>query len=434
MNNLQNTLKKGWEALKKVYAKGAFHIIAGSFLTKFSALLASIFIVRVLTKDDYGAVSYIENIYGYLYILIGLGLDISLMRYLLKSGSKEKQLAYYKFVLIIGSLINLGLLVIIGTGVWFYQPPQAFETLKGLVLIYLIATPLQFVVEANLYVYRAMKANQVYAFLSFAVSTLTIVTKFFGAWIWRVEGVVMAKLLIYLIMTLVLGVRTYTLYFKGLKEDPLTSAERKDLLGYAVQYVIGNGLWQLLTLNDLFLIGILVNDSVALAEYKAAFMLPANLTLISHSIGIFVAPYFISHEHDKAWVWKHYKLTLAATAALVLPAAGLFFVFPGFISGLLYGEQYLNIASLMRLIAVTAAINTIFRYTTAVLFSSMGLVKVNLPVAVGGVILQLGLGIWLIGRFGTAGAAIAGMITYAVMSVPLVLYFRYLFKPTTTTA
>jgi O-antigen/teichoic acid export membrane protein len=434
MMKLKSLFEKGVTALKKVYAKGAFHIIAGSFLTKFSALLASIFIVRVLTKDDYGAVSYIENIYGYLYILIGMGLDISLMRYMLKSGTREKQLGYYKFVLLIGSLINLGLLVIIGTGVWFYQPPQAFETLKGLVLIYLIATPLQFVVEANLYVYRAMKANKAYAILSFTVSTLTIVTKFFGAWIWRVEGVVYAKLAVYLLMTVILGLRTYRLYFNGIPETRLSRAEKKDLLGYAVQYVIGNGLWQLLTLNDLFLIGILVNDSVALAEYRAAYMLPANLTLISHSIGIFIAPYFIAHEHDGAWVWKHYKLTLAVTAGLVLPAAGLFMLFPTLISGILYGQQYVNIASLMRLVAITASINTIFRYTTAVLFSSMGLVKVNLPVAVGGVILQVILGIWLIGRYGTAGAAYAGMITYAVMSIPLVLYFRYRFKPKTTTA
>lgn len=434
MTQLKTLLRKGISAFQKVYAQGAFHIIAGSFLTKFSALLASIFIVRVLTKDDYGAVSYIENIYGYLYILIGMGLDISLMRFMIKSETPQKKLAYYRYVLIMGSVINLFLLVIIGLGVWFYQPPQAFAMLKTLVLIYLIATPLQFIVESNLYVYRAMKANQKYAILSFTVSTLTIVTKFFGAVIWKVDGVVYAKLLVYLIIAVVLGQQTYRLYFKGLREDPLTSAEKSALMKYSLQYVLSNGLWQLLTLNDIFLIGILVNDSVALAEYKAAFMLPSNLTLISHSIGIFIAPYFIAHEHDHAWVWKHYKLTLMATAAMVIPVAALFLVVPGWISSLLYGQQYANIAVLLQLITVTSLINTIFRFTTASLYASMGLVKHNLPIAVLGVIVQVILGVLLIGQFGTPGAAYAGILTYTAMSGLLVMGFTRRFKPKTTTA
>ncbi len=429
MSQLKPILHKGFEAFKKVYKQGAFHIIAGSFLTKFSALLASIFIVRVLTKDDYGAVSYIENIYGYLYILIGMGLDISLMRFMIKSETPRKQLAYYKYVLIMGSIVNLGLLVIIGLGVWFYQPPQAFALLKTLVLIYLIATPIQFIVEANLYVYRAMKANQRYALLSFAVSTLTILTKFFGAMIWKVDGVVYAKLVTYFIIAIILGQQTYKIYFKGLREDPLTKTERKNLVSYSLQYVLSNGLWQLLTLNDIFLIGILVNDSVALAEYKAAFMLPSNLTLISHSIGIFIAPYFIAHEHDNAWVWKHYKLTLLATTAMVIPVAAVFLLVPGWISSLLYGQQYANIAILLQLITVTSIINTIFRFTTASLFASMGLVKNNLPIAVLGVVVQVILGVYFIRQYGTAGAAYAGIVTYTAMSILLVWGFHHRFNP-----
>jgi O-antigen/teichoic acid export membrane protein len=298
----------------------------------------------------------------------------------------------------------------------------------------LIATPLQFVVEANLYVYRAMKANQRYALLSFTVSTLTIVTKFFGAALWKVDGVVYAKLGVYLGMAILLGRQTYRLYFKDLHEERLTSSEKSEMMKYAFQYVLSNGLWQLLALNDIFLIGVLVNDSVALAEYRAAYMLPSNLTLISHSIGIFIAPYFIAHEHDHGWVWKHYKLTLLATAALVIPPAFVFMLVPGWISGVLYGAQYSNIATLMQVISITALINTIFRFTTAGLYASMGLVRINLPIAVLGVLVQLGLGIVLIGRYGTVGAAYAGMVTYATMSGLMILSFRYRFKPKTTTA
>ncbi|MBP5587677.1 MAG: hypothetical protein J6X37_03020, partial [Treponema sp.] len=48
--------------------KGAFHIFAGSMLTRFISFFASIVVVRVLSKSDYGILSYYENLYNYFFL------------------------------------------------------------------------------------------------------------------------------------------------------------------------------------------------------------------------------------------------------------------------------------------------------------------------------------------------------------------------------
>ena len=69
------------EILNKLKNKGAFSILLGTLSSKFVAFFASIFVVRLLTKEQYGQLSYFENIYSYFYIFVGLGLANSILRY-----------------------------------------------------------------------------------------------------------------------------------------------------------------------------------------------------------------------------------------------------------------------------------------------------------------------------------------------------------------
>ena len=45
----------------KLYNTGALHITIGTFATKFVAFFGSIVVVRLLSKQDYGLMSYVEN-------------------------------------------------------------------------------------------------------------------------------------------------------------------------------------------------------------------------------------------------------------------------------------------------------------------------------------------------------------------------------------
>ena len=66
--------------IKAVWEKGLFHILSGSFLTKIVGFFGSIFIVRVLSKQEYGILGYLENMYSYVFIIAGMGLSNAILR------------------------------------------------------------------------------------------------------------------------------------------------------------------------------------------------------------------------------------------------------------------------------------------------------------------------------------------------------------------
>ena len=69
LDKIRALVREKWTSLRD---QGALHIFIGSFITKFVAFFASIFIVHLFSKPDYGVLGYVENIFGYVYLLAGL--------------------------------------------------------------------------------------------------------------------------------------------------------------------------------------------------------------------------------------------------------------------------------------------------------------------------------------------------------------------------
>ena len=88
-------MKKIKELIKILYEKGVVHIFIGSFITKLVAFFGSIFLVRILSKWDYGVLGYIENIYGYIFIFAGMGLSNAILRYVVLGNDREEKYSYY---------------------------------------------------------------------------------------------------------------------------------------------------------------------------------------------------------------------------------------------------------------------------------------------------------------------------------------------------
>lgn len=62
MSQLVDRARSGLASLKE---KGAFAILAGSFLTKIAAFLGSLILVRIMPKSEFGVLGYMENLYTY---------------------------------------------------------------------------------------------------------------------------------------------------------------------------------------------------------------------------------------------------------------------------------------------------------------------------------------------------------------------------------
>ena len=408
--------------------KGAFAILSGTFLTKIAAFLGSLILVRIMSKSEFGVFSYMENLYTYAYLFAGYGLNNAVFRYLvLKEGVSEKK-GVFNYVVTQGTKFNLAFVAVLATLAFLFPHSEEFSAAHLLLPLMLLALPFQFLSDTCSFSLRALFRNRAFAFA--AVLTVVVVwsAKAVGAVLFDLKGAAASWPIAYCGVALALLIYFRKRIFPGSSAVAPQKDERKGIRSYSLQYMVTNGLWALFLQNDLLMISLLTGDATAVADYKVAYAIPAAIAILSSSIGMFVAPYFVKKEGDKAWVWSNYKKTFAVTVVLVGIAALFVALLANPVIGFFYGDQYLNIVPLMNLLLVTAFITNGLRYTTANLLAAMGKIRVNMIVSFCGMVSQIVLNLILIPRFGVYGAAYTSIIVYALMAVAVFVPFVKLYR------
>ena len=298
--------------IKAVWEKGLFHILSGSFLTKIVGFFGSIFIVRVLSKQEYGILGYLENVF----IIAGMGLSNAILRFVILGKDINEKYSYFQYTVRKGFLWNILLAVIAGTVFLLYPHPEAYQGYTWLILVLLLALPFQYLTDNTLCNERAMFANQRYAVLAFILSASIIVSKIISGYLGGLYAVVICQALVYVVLGIAFLYNTGRKYYINASANTLQRIEKKKINSYSLQYMITNGLWAIFMLNDTFLLGRFCTPEV-IADYRVAYTIPGSISIISSAIGIYVAPYFVQHENDRSWIQKNFKRAYGITAFVV---------------------------------------------------------------------------------------------------------------------
>ncbi len=411
--------------IKKVMEKGAHYVIMGSFLTKFVAFFGSIFLVRLMSKLEYGILSYYENIYGYFLLAAGLGLAVGMLRYTVIAEQIEEKKTLYIYSMKRGELYNLILVIIFSAVCMLFPHPEEFRDSYVVGILLIVIIPFQYLLTLNLSILRGLFDYKSYAFMSLAASTIFILARVAGAKIYGLYGTVSFRLAAEILCAIGCVVFVYTKYFKSVLMNR-NSILIKPLNTYSIQIMFTDGLWALFMLNDVFMLSQLSGDATMIADYKIAYVIPANLSLISSAIGVFAAPYFTKkdNEGDHRWVKKNlYKLE-ALTVGLMLVAIIFCMLLTRPIIMLLFGRQYLSCIPIFRILLISSLVNNGIRYTIANVYSAIGLQKKNLIIAGIGVISQIIINAVLIPDFGSTGVACGSVVVQIIMSIILILEIR----------
>ncbi|MBP5403015.1 MAG: oligosaccharide flippase family protein [Treponema sp.] len=409
--------------------KGAVHIFAGSLLTRFVSFFASVIVVRVLSKSDYGILSYYENLYNYFFLLAGYGLAKSVLRYVVITDDINEKKSIIQYCKNKGTLFNIALIII---GVCFsllYKHPSQFSSKNFYLIIMLLFLPFQYIVNLYIYNERAFCDNKRYAAVSFLYVLLLVSFKFCGALLWQLIGAVILPLVIHLIYSVFLTVIDEKKYFKNAKPFNLSTSLKKEMDIYSIQCMVTNGLWALFALNSTFILGRMIGNAELVADYKIATVLPSFISILSSSLGIFVGPYFTKHESEKDYEWcrKNWIIVILVSTFLIgLVVMGLF-LFAPFMITLVFGEKYVSSFPIMRLLLIAALFDAGIRYPTAHLLTSMNKIKYNMIVSVIGIVLQLIFAVLFAYHYGVIGIAAANILVQFTMSLAITFFFVYYF-------
>lgn len=410
-----------------MHEKGAFYIMAGNFATKFVTFFGSVFLARLLSKGDLGILSYMENLCSYAYLLMGLGMGNAILRYNIKYEDRSVQKGIAGYALKRGLINDLLLITVVVLVNAFYPHKGDFVLAKTLLPILIVALPFQDLINMVLMNERAFFANKRYAAFSLGSSFLIVMGRLLGAWKWDLKGVVLAVVLVNTISSLAMSASSYTKYYSNCKATEISGSLKKESSVYGLQYMITNGLWGFFMLIDIFLLGNLTENAVAVADYKIAYSMPANMAIFSSALGIFVASYFIKYENDKAWVKKNY-IRLVKAGILMQGAVGIMLYVLAKPLIWMYGTQYYNVIPMMRLLVIGYFIDTALRFPTANILASIGKIKYNMIISAGGLIMEIILDIVLIPRFGGYGIAYATIIVRSLMAIALFIVFNKMYN------
>ncbi|MDD2361549.1 MAG: oligosaccharide flippase family protein [Oscillospiraceae bacterium] len=421
---MSSIYKKIKDQLVSIKNKGAFYIFFGNFTIKFIAFFGSVFIVRILTKNEYGTLGYVENLFSYAYLFAGLGMTNALLRYVVLADTPQEKKQYYSYIISRSFIFNIILIAIACLVAVLYPHPEDFASAIYLLPLLLISLLFHSLVDSNTCLYRAMFDNKRFALTTCLTATMLIVAKYLLAKLFSLPGAVLASLAVYSVAAIVLTLTVRRRFFGGVERSaPLIRDQKNTVIKYSLQYMVTNGIWALFMLNDIFLLGQLTKDASVVANYKVAYVFPGNLSLISTSIGVLVAPFFVRRENDYPWVRRAYKKTYLATAVIVFCSALAIFIFAEPLISLLYGEKYIDVVPVMRVLLIAAFINNGIRYTNAHLLSSMGQVKYNMYISLAGVLLQVAVNLVVIPHFGAMGVAFTSVGVYSLMAIALIIVF-----------
>ncbi len=422
----RNVLKKISDKSKSLIKNGAGHVILGSFITKFITFFGSIFIVRFLSKSEYGVLSYYENILGYFCVFSGMGMASGVLRYLILADTKEEKKGCYNMALKKGSLWNAGLCLICILFCYFYKHPASFQGYPKVYLCLALCIPFIYITNMSLAFFRSLFDYKRYAYLAIVTAFLLVLARVVGAAIgglnYSVSGRLSAEILCVVICVIVI----YRYHFRcvGLKKP--NDKFSKEFTKYSLQMMLTDGLWAVFMLNDIFLLGQITGDDVMVADYKIAYVIPANISIIASSICLFTAPYFTKKdkEGDTKWVSTKLRESLLVNMASIGGVAILCFLLGKPIIKLLFGAQYLSAAPIMNILLIASFFNNGIRTVIANFLSAVGEQKKNLIVAGIGVVLQVILDIILIKQMGAIGVGISSIMVYLIMSIVLLFFVR----------
>lgn len=404
--------------LRSLFSKGFFHILLGGTLSKIISFVSSILIVRFVTKTDYAYLTYADNLYSYIYLFSGIGLESAILKYCI-SDSKEKNSGYFRYSLKIGCGVELVILAI------FLLLINTFE----------LAFP-----ESISYIYAQFFYPFVYLLVSFFLSFLRSQLKNKE---YALAGIIQSFLVLVISIALVFKIQAYSVivarYVAGLgtiiyfliifrKEAfvgdyKLARTEKIQFLRFGLALMVANVFSMIMPINENFLVNNLIKDTVATANFKVASMIPQQLTFVTSAIVTFIFPYFARMEDPKE-IWKESRKAGLLTFLAIAAIAGIGILVSPWLIRLFYGDKYTDVNELMNLLWVMYSLNAGIRMIPMNILPAIGYTKFNLIMSVLSCVIHFGAEYYFIEKLGINGVIYAGVIVYIFSGIAYWIYLR----------
>lgn len=397
------------------------YVLFSTMAARVLSFLGSWIALQLIEAKELGVILFAYGIVQFIIPIGGFGLHQSLIRYgaLLKSEDEKQQL--FSYVLKKGIVASIAIILVL-VGIGYFIPFQFDKTYVYFSILSLSILTV-FILEIIKIQFRLQHKNRLYAITEFWYNIILTGLIFCLSYLFQGMG--------YIIALIVSPVLTALFFIKKLNVKLHIKNNLKITNLSFWKYGFFGGLssvvTQLLILIDIILIGYLIDDPVAVTNYRYISIIPFSLLFLPR---VFITTDFVTFTekiHQKDYInryIKNYMLFFGVVSILLL----LFSYF--FAEQILYifGVEYMNYADSFLILIMGIVGIYIFRGLFGNLLSSIGKIELNYYIISIAIVINVISNYYLIPLYGIKGAAITSAILMWFTGILSWLSFLYFFR------
>ena len=407
------------EFLQNFFLNKGQHVFLSLLIAKICAFLGSLLIIRILPENEFGMMSIVASVFAIFVPFSGFGSQQSLLRFgsLSQNEVEKKALSKYLFIQGFGFQVLLCFFFLLVS--FFYV--NRYEDIFYIFLFFMVRLIGVYFfnhIQSHL---RIFGNNEQFARLNNVVNILGLLFLILLSYYFGLNGYLFA-----LTFTPFIALFWFKKeHFKSLTEN--FSFNKKEIWNYGIHASGTALLSDALFSADILILSFLMNET-AVANYKVAILIPANITFLSLTFMQSDFPILAKNYQNKPflrnYITNYYKIFLP----LILMIFGLGFLFKSHILHLFFKEKYADNTLVFAILLGAFCINMITRNLYGNLLSAVGKMKINTIVSFLNLVLLLLFSYIFVAKFGIAGMAMSLSLSMIIGGFLLMYSFYTYYK------
>lgn len=418
-------LKSFFQLLRNMTEKGFFHLLSANVFIQVAGFASQFVVAWVLQPSDLGRIKILQTYTNLASILAGLGFNTSVLKLCSETGPLlEKRFLFWQGVkyTAIGATCVLALFNATNYVVRLSDDPQVvwYLYLYSPVLVMLAVTNLQ-----NAY-FQALKEIRLLSIIqvvtkSATLGVITLLTVFLG-----LSGYIMAAMVGSVLTVVLAFIRITKLHESTPSEQSRGVAVVSPFAKhwqYAKYSLLSNIIYQVFLATDIILLNNMVAEREAIGYYSFALTILIPFEVLRGTVVQMVSPYFsekagqgkefnrVFQKYDR--MLKLLAIGLAAVSLVVIPSA----------IHLLFVGKYDASIPYFRILIIAWTVRCFYCLKSVGLLG-LGRIEVNFLASSCVLTVSLTVSYFLIGHWGTRGAALGSLFGEAVLMCVLGVVYR----------
>lgn len=412
-------MKSLQEFLQNFFKNKGQHVFISLLTAKICAFLGALFIIRILPENEFGTMSIVASVFAVFAPFSGFGSQQSLLRFGSLDDDITEKKALSKYLLFKGLGFQVLLSVIFLLVSFFYV--DRYEEIFYIFLFFavrLIGFYFFNHIQSEL---RIFGDNRQFATVNNVVNICGVILLLVLSYFFGLSGYLFA-----------LAFTPFLSLFWFKKEaysfvSPDFNFSKKEIWTYGLHASGTALLSDTLFSADVLLLSFLMNEN-AVANYKVAILIPANITFLAltfmQSDFPVLAKNYLNRKFLVHYIFNYYKIFIPVTIFIFLTG----YFTKTDILHLFFSSKYADNSKVFAILLAGFCINMLLRNLYGNLLSAVGKMKTNTIVSLVTLVLLPIFSVFFVKRFGVEGMALSLSLSMLINGLMLMFFFRIYLK------